>query len=282
MANLKSYAKLLRIIDARGYILLSLFGFLLAKGFLFPLKDILIFWVIVLSLLGFGFSINDCFDQKEDKFDKTKKNPLVAKEISFKRALTFSFILAGFGLFLSALYGLEVFLICLVGVILTFFYSSPPLRLKSRPPFDLISHGLFAGVFILVLPILFFKNQLNLLHYLLLLSAFYFSVVLELRNEYEDYEIDKTAGLITIAYALGKQKTESSLRYLAALYPLALFPIFYILSVFTPVFIFSFCIITLVFFFFFLFFKNHKLVKNYKLFDGYNILVYCLILIAVL
>ncbi len=282
MANLKTYAKLLRIIDARGYVLLALFGFFLAKGFLFPPKDIVVFWAIILSLLGFGFSINDCFDQKEDKFDKTKKNPLVAKEISFKMALTFSFVWVCFGLFFSALYGLEVFLICLTGVILTFFYSCPPFRLKSRPPFDLVSHGFFAGVFILLLPLLFFKTSLSQFYYLIIFSAFYFSVVLELRNEYEDYEIDKTAGLKTAAHILGYQTSEKLLRFLASFYPLALFPVFYLISAINPILPLLFLILTFIFLLLFFAFKNHKLVKNYKLLDGYNILSYCLILIAVL
>ncbi|MBU4480895.1 UbiA prenyltransferase family protein [Patescibacteria group bacterium] len=285
MANFKSCAKLLRLPDTRGYILLVLFGFLLAKGFLFPFKDIVIFWTIVFLLSGFGFSINDCFDQKEDKFDRTKKNPIVSKEITFRRALTFSCFLAGLGLILSSFYGLTFFLLCLSDVLLIFFYSSPPFRLKSRPLFDLIAHGLFAGAFVLLSSLLFFKNALNQFYYLITFSAFYFSVILELRNEYEDYESDKIAGLKTSAQALGKQKTESSLRYLAAFYPLFLLPIFYFLFIISPCnlgFLFFFLLFTLVFLFLFLVFKNHKLVKNYKLFDGYNILSYGLILIAVL
>lgn len=280
--NLNSYFRLLRVIDARGYLLLAIFGFLLAKGFLFPFKSQVNFWLIIFSLLGFGFSINDCFDQKEDKFDKTKKNPIVSKEISFRRALTLSFLLAGFGLILSGIYGLEVFLLCLTGVLLTFFYSCPPLRLKSRPLFDLISHGFFAGVFILFFPLLFFKTQLNLFYYLIAFPAFYFSVILELRNEYEDYEIDKKAGLKTTAHILGYQKTERVLRYLAIFYTFSLVPIFYLISAINQVFLFLFFILTIIFFTLFLLFKNHKLVKNYKLFDGYNILSYSLILIAII
>jgi len=284
-SEIKTCGKLLRLPDTRGYILLVLFGFLLAKGFLFPLKDITVFWTIVFLLSGFAFSINDCFDQKEDKFDTTKKNPLVSKKISFRKALTFSCFLAGLGLILSSFYGLFVFLFCLLEVLSLLLYSSPPFRLKSKPLFDLISHGLFAGVFILLFPLLFFKIELNPFYYLIALSAFYFSIILELRNEYEDYEIDKAAGLKTTACALGKQKTESSLRYLAPFYSLSLLPIFYFLLIISPynlAFLFFFLFFTLVFLFLFLAFKNHKLVKNYKLLDGYNILSYGLILIAVL
>lgn len=281
-ANFKIYAKLLRLMDARGYILLSFFGFLLAKGFLFPFGDEAIFWLISLSLLGFGFSINDCFDQKEDKIDKTKQNPIVSEEIGFRKALSFSFFLAALGLILSAKYGPSIFLLCLIGVLLTFFYSCPPLRLKSRPPFDLITHGLFAGAFILLLPILFFRVSLNSFYYLIIFSAFYFSIILELRNEYEDYEIDKTAGLKTAAHILGYQNSGKLLRFLAGFYPLALLPIFYLISAISLISPFLFLVLTFIFFILFFVFKEHELVKNYKLLDGYNILACCLILTAVL
>lgn len=277
MANFKSYINLLRISDARGYILLALFGFLLAKGFLFPFKDIFLFWTIVFLGAGFGFSINDCFDQKEDKFDKTKKNPIVLKEIGFKMALTFSLILAFLGLFFSSLVGGAVFLIFLAGILLMLFYSSPPLRLKSKPPFDLISHGFFGGVLIFFFPLLFFKTQLNPFYYLIAFSAFYFSVLLELRNEYEDYETDKIAGLKTTTYILGKQRVEKLLKFLAIFYPLLLFLIFYL---FLPNFLPLFFALTLIFLTLFLFFEKHKLVKNYKLLDSYNILAYVIILIG--
>ncbi|OIO40099.1 hypothetical protein AUJ10_03880 [Candidatus Pacearchaeota archaeon CG1_02_31_27] len=276
--NFKSYFKLLRIVDARGYFLLALFGFFLAKGFLFPLKDILLFWLIVFLLSGFSFSINDCFDQREDRFDKKKRNPIVLKEISFKKALIFSLLLAVFGLIFASFSGKEVFLLCLAGVILIFLYSSPPFRLKGKPPLDLITHGFFGGLLILFFPFLFFKTQLNSFHYLLFLSLFYFSAILELRNEYEDYEVDKRGGLKTTAHILDYKKTERILRYLAIFYSLFLLPIFYSLSQIN--FLFLFLILTILFFTLFLFFENHKLVKNYKLFDCYNFLAYSLILLA--
>lgn len=279
--NLKSYAKLLRVVDARGYFLMALFGFFLAEGFLFPLKDIVIFWAIIFSLLGFGFSINDCFDQREDNLDKTKKNPIVSKEISFKKALTFSFFLAALGLILSSTYGLKVFFLCLAGVILTFFYSAPPLRLKSRFLADLISHGLFAGALIFFLPLLFFGAELNPFYFLTAFSLFFFSIILQLRNEFEDYEIDKSAGLKTTVFILGYQRAGKLLRYFAILYPLTLLPIFLMLSSVKETFLFLFLILTFIFFTLFLLAENHKLVKNYKLLDGYGILACSSILIAV-
>lgn len=273
-ANLKPYTKLLRIVDTRGYFLMALFGFLLAKGYSFPLNDIFAFWTIILSFLAFGFSINDCFDQKEDGLDKTKSNPIVSKEIGFARATAFSLSFALIGLLISAFYGWTVFLLCLFGVLLTFFYSSPPVRFKSRPPFDVIFHGLFAGALIFFLAFFLFNVRLTLLHYLVAFAIFYFSIVLQLRNEFEDYEIDKTAGLQTSAHVLGRGRAGKLLRYLAILYPFSLLPIF---NLFFPSGLFSFFLLTLFFLFLFLFAERHRLVKNYKLLDFYGIFSLALI-----
>ena len=118
---LNPYFKLLRVLDWGGYVLMSLFGFILARGFLFPAQEIIIFWGIVLSCLAFGFSINDCFDTKEDVYNKTKENPLVADEMSFKKSLFFSLSIGVLSLLLSAFLGLKIFLFCLALLFLSFF-----------------------------------------------------------------------------------------------------------------------------------------------------------------
>ncbi|MBU0546733.1 UbiA prenyltransferase family protein [Patescibacteria group bacterium] len=276
LINLKPYFKLLRLKDAKGYFLMALFGFILVKGFLFLFEDIIAFWAIIFSLLGFGFSINDCFDLKEDKMDRTKKNPIVLKEISFKKSFFFSIFFATLGLFLASLFGLKVFLLCLAGVLLTYFYSSPPLRLKSRVLVDLLSHGLFAGPIIFFLPLLIFQAQLTLLHYLIAFSFFCFSIILGLRNQFEDYNTDKEAGLKNTACILGYEKSEKLLNLSAIFYPLSLFPIFLLIQ---RQYFFSFLIFTLIFIFLSIFKKNYKLVKNYKVLDIYNAFTLSLVLL---
>lgn len=263
--NLKNYLVLSRIKNWRGYFLITSFGFVAAEGFLFPFKDIVIFYLIVLLFLGFGFATNDCFDTKEDRLDKERKNPVALKKISFRRGLIFSVFLALLGLGLSTLFGLRVFLFLFFGIMLVFFYSSPPLRLKSRPLFDLLSHGLFGGVLLFFAPLLIFNKELTLLHYWIAFSFFWFSIMLELRNHIEDYEVDKTAGLNTTVGALGLESSENILEYLAVFYPLTLFPIFFfgyqqhflLFSIFTLIFLL------------FLFKKEYEIVKNYKIMDIY-------------
>ena len=275
--NLKSYFELLRIKNWRGYFLIASLGFVISKGFLFSLKDIIIFYTIVLLFLGFGFSVNDCFDAKEDELDKDKKNPIVLKKISLRKGLAFSISLAILGLVLSTAFGLKVFLFFLITTMFTFFYSSPPLRMKSRPLLDLISHGLFAGALIFLMPLLIFSKDLTLFHYLIAISIFYFSITLELRNHIEDYETDKEAGLKTTVCVLGLNKSEKLLKYLAIFYPLTIFPIFLISY---RQYVSLFLIFTLIFLFFFLFRKNYKIVKNYRIMDIYAYLSFILLSIA--
>lgn len=273
-ANLEFYFKLLRIKDWRGYFLITTLGFVISKGFLFPIRDIIIFYTLSFLLLAFGFSINDCFDTKEDRLDKDKKNPIALKKISLRNGLIFSILLAVLGLALSTVFGMKVFLFCLMSILIGFFYSSPPLRMKSRPWFDLVSHGLFAGALLFLIPVLIFSKELTKFHCLIALSIFYFSVILELRNHIEDYEIDKEAGLNTTVVFLGREKSEKLLRYLAVFYPLTLFPIFF----FYQQFFLLFSILTVIFLF--LFQKNDHKIKDYKIIDVYANLSFILLSIV--
>lgn len=273
--NLKPYFQLLRIKDARGCFLIAFLGFLLAHGFLFPPKDIVLFFGIVFFLIGFGFSINDCFDLKEDKLDETKNNPIVSGKITFRKALFFSLFLAETGLILSALFGLKVFLFCLLAFLISFSYSAPPLRLKSRVFFDLLSHGLFYPL-IFAIPLLIFKLKITVFHYLIFLSLFYFSVILDLRNQWEEFESDKKAGLKNTFNVLGYENSEKLLKYLTIFYPLIIFPIFRLLP---WQYLFLFLLFTSVFLLLFLFAENHKLVRNYKILDIYISLALILILL---
>ena len=281
--NLGAYFELLRIKDWRGYFFIATLGFLISKGFLFPLKEIIIFYAIVFLFLSFGFLVNDCFDIKEDKLDKSKKNHLILQNINSKRRLIFPIFLGILGLSLSTLFGQKAFLLSLIAVILGFFYSVPPIRLKSRPILDLLSHGLFAGVMIFLFPIVVFSEQLSLLHFLVTLSIFYFSIILELRNHIEDYLTDKKAGLKTTVCALGLLNSEKLLRCLAFFYPFTFFPIFSLINDFNSgKYPLLFLFLTLSFLFLFLFKKDYQIVKNYKVLDIYANLSFVLLVILMI
>ncbi len=285
--SFKSIFRYYRVKDWRAYLALGAFGFFVARGFLFPLFDIIRFLIILILLLAFGFSVNNFFDTKEDQ---EKGKTILIKN---KKNFLFSVWPGILALLISTSFGLKVFLFVLIASLIGFFYSAPPLRMKSRPFLDLISHGLFAGALIFFFPILAFRSQTTLFHYLVAFSIFYLSVTLEMRNHLEDYQSDLRAGLKTTVCFLGYKNSEVLLKYLSLFYPLILLPVF-----FTPLdgnqgfIIFQeytllallFLILTIVFLFFFLSKKNYRLIdaQAYRIMDGYTILSYLIILFATL
>ena len=240
-----SLVKFYRMKDWRAYFSLCFLGFIVAQGYSAEILDIVIFIVVGLLLLAFGFSINNFFDIKEDKLKGEIKKLLIQNKKTFFLSV-FPGVLA---IFLSIYFGKGIFLFILVSALVGFFYSAPPLRFKSRPFLDLISHGFFAGALIFIFPLLVFKQEPTIFHYSVAFSVFYLSVMLEARNHWEDYHSDFQAGLRTTACFLGYKNSENLLTYLAFFYPLALFPAFFLLpDKFSFSFLFLTCLFLLLFF----------------------------------
>lgn len=285
--NFKSYFKLLRIKDWRAYVLIALFGFLASEGFLSPIKEIIIFWFIILFFLAFGFSINDCFDTKEDDLDKNKEKLVISREITFKNGLAFSVFFAVSGLLLTLKFGQKALFFTLITVLLTLFYSAPPFRFKSKPFLDLISHGFFAGALIFFLPFLIFNKSPVFFHYLIAFAVFWISITLEIRNHLEDYKNDKEAGLKTTVCYLGKEKSEKILKLMIIFSPLIYLVAFFF---FSPIYLLIFLVVTLIFLpkiFLFqpkrdesLSLKEYKTLKDLRIIDIYTVLSFGLIAIA--
>jgi 4-hydroxybenzoate polyprenyltransferase len=201
-------------------------GFVLSGGLAGPLADIIIFFLIVSTYLGFSFAINDSFDVEEDMFKISRKNPVTTGEVTQDQALTFAYSLAITGQIFSAWFGPVVFFYYLGLTLLSFFYSAPPLRFKARFPLDILSHGMFFGSMILLLPALIFGSfTIGLL--LIALSVFFLSVTIELWNHIADYKSDMKARLKTAVCVLGLEKSEKVVKVLAVLFPLTLVPLYH-------------------------------------------------------
>jgi len=113
------------------------------------------------------------------------------------------------------------FLIALFGFVLSDWFLYPVIFLL-----DILSHGLFSGTLLFFLPLIIFNSELSLFHYLIGLSVFWFSAIIELKNHLRDYEGDKKAELKTTVCVLGKERSELLLKFLESFYPLTIFPIF--------------------------------------------------------
>ena len=220
------YLKLLRIKGWYAYLCFAIFGFVIAQGFLGQLVDVLVFFGMIFTYLGFSFAINDSFDVQEDLLNDTRSNPIATAEIEQKNAIRFSLALGIAGLLLSTWFGLMIFFYQLTLTVLSYLYSAPPLRLKSRYPFDILSHGFFFGALILLLPVIVFGPITNIA-VLLTFSVFFLSILIELWNHISDYESDMKAMLKTTVCVLGLEKSVKIAIVLSLLFPVTLFPLYY-------------------------------------------------------
>lgn len=270
--NIKTYFRLLRLAGWKGYFFITSLGFLLSRGFLNPFFDILLFFLTIALYLGFSFSINECFDTEEDKLNELKKNPIAMGEIEYRNALVFSLSLAFLGTALSLYFGINYFLLYLATILLSFFYSAPPLRFKNKFLLDFISHGLFFGAFLFFLPFFAFYTEIISTYYLLGLSIFCYSLIFEMKNQISDYETDKKAGLKTTACVLGLKKTKKLYTFLFLIFPIIFLPIFY-QTKFLAIFLF----VAGIFYFVFVAQK-----EKYRIFNIFAVLMYCILLVDVL
>jgi len=268
--KIKKFLSLVRIKEWRAFFLVFLFGFFLAKGYLFDFGKNILLFLTFFCFLTFGYLINDCFDTKEDSFDQKKINILLKSSLSFKKTFFLSLAFALLGLILVSVSGKNTFFFSLLGVLSVFLYSVPPFRLKGRPFLDLISHGFFAGLFFFLLPFFFFNQKIEDKILWLSFLIFYIFVLLEMRNHLEDYEFDKKAGLKTTVCFLGKENSEKILYFLILIFPLLSFPFFIKKSIFSSFYIFSSLL-------FLWFFSQNK--KNYRIFDIYIIFIFILFLL---
>ncbi|MGB9598582.1 MAG: UbiA family prenyltransferase, partial [Minisyncoccales bacterium] len=148
--KLKKFFQLIRIKEWRAFFLIFLFGFFLSKAYLFSPEKILFLFLSFFCFLTFGYLLNDCFDTKEDFFQK-KVNIILTSGFSFKKTFFLALFFAALGLFFISWGNKNAFLFSLLGILSVFLYSSPPFRFKGKPFIDLFTHGFFAGVFFFLL-----------------------------------------------------------------------------------------------------------------------------------
>jgi 4-hydroxybenzoate polyprenyltransferase len=165
--------------------------FLISPEKLFSLITPLIF-ISNLFITAFGYAFNDIEDADDDYHDikKMKRNPIASKELSKKNSFFFSILLMSTGLILLYYINRTVFFLGIINVLIGFFYSWKPIRLKSKPFMDLISHVLFLGA--LQFSIIYLALRPLDLHIIPLLTiTISVSMMNEIFHEILDYELDK-------------------------------------------------------------------------------------------
>ena len=222
----------IRVFDWRAYIGIAFLGFVRnvePSPFNMLIYRALRFTVTIIFYLAFTFSINNCFDIKCDshKEAKIKRNPIAAGHITFREGLILSLCIAFMGLVLSYLwFDKNCFLIYFMMLLLSGAYSAPPLRLKSVPLLDLLSHSLFFGA-LLYLYGLLSNGGINLQAASLAASISLYSIILELRNHLEDYDADLNSETRTTVCYMGYGRSRRLLRNLIIVHYMLLTAISY-------------------------------------------------------
>lgn len=188
--------------DAVYLILISLGSVIFASMFS-PVPLLLSAKILaVMSLYSFySFSINNLFDRTIDRQNplKRNKNPFSRGMISYAEIISMNIFLFSAAAALAYLWFPEGFLLFLLFVLNSTFYSA---LFKRMPLMDMASH--FAGFYF---PFLFPAHILGLPSYLLFLSAITFfaiSTIGELDNQQKDLKYDRRARLRSTTVVFGE------------------------------------------------------------------------------
>jgi len=135
--------------------------------------------------------------------EKRKRNPFANGELTKKQGylIAFSFFFIGLSLLLAISY-----LVFLIGSILSlvgFLYSWRPIRLKSIPIADIMSHAICMGVLQFSITYLAFR-LLDLFFISFLMMIIPFSIASDIFQELRDFNADKEGGVNNTVQKLGK------------------------------------------------------------------------------
>ncbi len=140
----------------------------------------------------FAFVLNDYFDSEHDKEDASKsaRNVFVRMQVSrFWLSLGFFaslVILFGF----AVLFGRRGIIALIVSLVIAISYSAKPIRLKSRPGLDVLSHGIFMETYPYALTVFLLHLEFIIADYLLLSLLFLNSIVTQIEQQLRDYSTD--------------------------------------------------------------------------------------------
>lgn len=189
------------------YPFLILFGILSTRTYINLLSILLS--ISILLLLVAAFVINDVEDAEDDAKDpkKVNRNPISAGIIKKSEGYIFYFGLNILALLPLIFINLHLLILGLVTAVVGYIYSCKPLRLKSRPLVDVLSHGFFlAGAQVLMfalLPVSVFDNKTILTF----IGLYLFSMGGDLYNELRDWVVDREVGLKNSSSFLGYNPT---------------------------------------------------------------------------
>lgn len=169
--------------------------FLISPQNLFSSRTVIVF-LANLFLTAFVYAFNDVEDAADDYriLEKRKRNPIANGDLTRTQGYLISFLLLLIGLFLLLIISPLVFFLGLVLALVGFFYSWKPVRFKSMPFIDLISHVICLGVLQFFVTYLTFRSfDLFVIPFLMIIIPF--SLMVEIFFELRDSNVDKKTNI---------------------------------------------------------------------------------------
>ena len=191
--------------------------FLISPAYILSHRTIIVFFAN-LCLTAFGYMFNDAEDAEDDYHDleKRMRNPISSGHISRGQSYFFSFFILAAGVLPLLLVNTSVFILGVVFGLVGFLYSWRPLRLKSKPYLDLISHMIFLGFLQFLITYLAFRPlDLSVVPFLMIVIPF--SMMNEIIHELKDYEIDESTNITNTVQRLERLDIRKLLIALTAI-----------------------------------------------------------------
>ncbi len=168
-------------------------------------------WALIGALIanelsvGFAFMINDVEDADDDALNPAKinRNPVSAGILTKLEANLASYATALIAAVIYALLSPAAFIVGVISLIIGWIYSWGPVRLKSKPIVDLLSHVMMLAGFQFLTGHFAFANQVGGPWFFPFLFLVSLSGYGELYNELRDYDGDVRAGLKHTAVVIG-------------------------------------------------------------------------------
>lgn len=206
-------------------------------AFRFSLPMILQMLMLSFPVCLFTFGFNDIYDYDSDKINRRKKGMEgILLQLQYHRQVRIAAVFVAVAFLSSSLATLNIlnFFYAVALLVMSYAYSAPPWRLKTRPPLDAVSAGIVGFMAPFALGYGFVDDAAALpFHaycFTLCVMGFHtFSTIM-------DYDVDRLSGDRTFATAYGKRT--------AALFPalIFLFTFFFIHIIYVKAF-FIFCFI---------------------------------------
>ena len=161
-----------------------------------------------------AFGLNDYFDARYDAQEpvKAKRNYFVNASYPLRDCL----LMIGFATLavipLLVSYGARGVVVIGIGLLIAWSYSAPPLRIKNRPIFDLITHALFVECYPYVATLYMLAVRWHSADYAMVLLTLLASSGAQLEQQARDFSIDQSNGECNFTIQYGFQLNQQLLK----------------------------------------------------------------------